>query len=39
MSSTSQPKGRFYTRINNNDFLGITIWAGKSDPTAEVIVV
>jgi len=39
MSSTSQPKGRFYTRINENDYLGITIWSGKSDPTAEVIVV
>ena len=39
MSSTSKPKGRFYTRINENDYLGITIWSGKSDPTAEVITV
>jgi len=39
LSSTSQPKGRFYTRINEQDFLGITIWPGKTDPTAEVIVV
>jgi hypothetical protein len=39
LSSTSQPKGRFYTRINEQDFLGITIWRGKTDPTAEVIVV
>ncbi len=39
LSSTSQPKGRFYTRINEQDFLGITIWQGKTDPEAEVIVV
>jgi len=39
LSSTSQPKGRFYTRVNDQDFLGITIWPGKTDPTAEVIVV
>ncbi|MDH5450159.1 MAG: hypothetical protein OEX77_04530 [Candidatus Bathyarchaeota archaeon] len=38
MSSTSQPKGRFYTRINDQDYLGITIWHGKTDPEAEVIV-
>jgi len=39
LSSTSKPKGRFYTRINENDYLGLTIWSGKSDPTAEVITV
>ena len=39
LSSTSQPKGRFYTRISDNDFLGLTIWPGKSDPEAEVLVV
>jgi len=39
LSSTSRPKGRFYTRVNEQDFLGITIWPGKTDPTAEVIVV
>ena len=38
MSSTSQPKGRFHTRLDENDFLGITVWAGKKDPEAEVIV-
>ena len=37
--SRSQPKGRFYTRLNENDFLGLTIWAGRTDPTAEVFVV
>ena len=39
VSSRSQPKGRFYIRLNEQDFLGLTIWPGKSDPTAEVIVV
>jgi len=38
LSSTSQPTGRFYTRIDEQDFLGITIWLGKTNPTAEVIV-
>jgi len=37
--SASQPKGRFYTRINESDYLGLTIWRGKSDPDAEVVVV
>ena len=35
---SSQPKGRFYTRLNDQDYLSITIWPGKSDPQAEVIV-
>ncbi len=39
MASTSQPKGRFYTRLNEQDYLGVTIWPGKSDPAAEVVVV
>ena len=39
LTSTSQPKGRFYTRLNEQDYLGLTIWPGKTDPTAEVIVV
>jgi hypothetical protein len=39
LSSRSQPKGRFYTRLNEQDFLGLTIWEGKADPTAEVVVV
>lgn len=39
MSSTSQVRARFYTRVNENDFLGLTVWPGKSDPEAEVIVV
>ena len=39
LNSTSQPKARFYTRLNERDFLGITVWPGKTDPKAEVIVV
>jgi hypothetical protein len=39
LSSASQPKARFYNRINENDFLGMTVWQGKSDPAAEIIVV
>ena len=35
----AQPKARFYTRINEQDYLGITVWPGKSDPTAEVITL
>ncbi len=36
--SPSQPKARFHTRINEKDYLNVTVWAGKADPTAEVIV-
>lgn len=39
LTSTSQPKARFYTRLNEQDYLGITVWPGKTDPNAEVIVV
>jgi hypothetical protein len=39
LSSTSQAKARFYTRLDERDFLGITVWLGKTDPAAEVIVV
>jgi hypothetical protein len=36
--SKSQPKAKFYTRTNENGYLNLTIWPGKSDPSAEVIV-
>jgi hypothetical protein len=36
--SSSQPKARFHTRINEQDYLNVTVWAGKSNPKAEVIV-
>lgn len=39
LSSISQPKARFYTRINEQDFLSITIWKGKADPKSEVLTV
>jgi hypothetical protein len=39
LNSTSHPKARFYTRLSERDYLGISVWLGKTDPTAEVIVV
>jgi hypothetical protein len=36
---SSQPKARFYTRINEQDYLGLTVWSGKADPSAEVITL
>jgi hypothetical protein len=39
MSTPSQPKTSFRTRLQNGDFLTLTVWAGKKDPTAEVITV
>ena len=32
-------KARFSTRLPSGDFLGVTIWPGKSDPTAEVVTI
>ena len=32
-------KARFSTKLPNGDFLGITIWPGKSDPSAEVLTI
>ena len=39
MSVRSQPKASVRTRLPNGDFLTLTVWPGKSDPTAEVITV
>jgi hypothetical protein len=39
LTQSSQPKARFYTRVSEQDFLGLTVWRGKTDPAAEVIVV
>jgi hypothetical protein len=39
LGPTSEPKGRFYTRISERDYLGISVWPGKTDPEAEVIVL
>jgi hypothetical protein len=38
LSSRSQPKARFSTRLNEQDFLNLSVWPGKTDPTAEIIV-
>jgi hypothetical protein len=35
---SSQPKARFHIRIDEQDYLNLTIWSGKADPSAEVIV-
>ena len=32
-------KARFSTKLPNGDFLGITVWPGKSDPNAEVLTI
>jgi hypothetical protein len=39
MSVPSHPKASFRNRLDNGDFLTLTIWAGKADPKAEVITV
>jgi hypothetical protein len=39
MAEKPQPKARFSTRMPTGDYLGLTIWPGKSDPTAEVLTV
>jgi len=39
VSVRSQPKASMRTRLPNGDFLTLTVWLGKSDPTAEVITV
>ena len=39
MAEKSMPKARFSTKLPNGDFLGITIWPGKTDPSAEVVTV
>ena len=36
---SSQVIGRFSKRLNEQDFLNVTVWPGKSDPNADVIVV
>jgi len=35
----SKPKASFSSRLPNGDFLHVAVWAGKSDPTAEVLAV
>jgi hypothetical protein len=35
----SYPKARFSTRLENGDYLSLSIWPGKKDPSAEVLSV
>jgi hypothetical protein len=39
LSEKQTPKARFSTKLPNGDFLGVTIWAGKTDLNAEVVSV
>ena len=39
MSTGQRYKARYSTKLPNGDFLGVTIWPGKSDPNAEVITL
>ena len=39
MAEKPIPKARFSTKLPNGDFLGITVWAGKADPNAEIVSV
>jgi hypothetical protein len=39
MSVPSHPKASFRNRLDNGDFLTLTVWAGKADPKAEVLTV
>ncbi len=39
MSQTPKYKARFSTKLPSGDFLGVTIFPGKSDPNAEVVSV
>ena len=38
-SGKSKPKARFSTRLPNGDYLQVAVWAGKTDPAAEVLNV
>jgi hypothetical protein len=32
-------KARYSTKMPNGDFLSLTVWPGKTDPSAEVVTV
>ena len=32
-------KAKFTSKLPNGDFLGLTVWPGKSDPNAEVLTI
>ena len=39
LNASSQPKRRFGIYVSEQDYLGLTIWQGKTDPQAEILVV
>ena len=39
IAEKQNPKARFSTKLPSGDFLGITIWPGRSDPNAEIVAV
>ena len=39
ISEKQTPKARFSTKLANGDFLGIAVWPGKPEPSAEVVSV
>jgi hypothetical protein len=39
MAERQKYKAKFTSKLANGDFLGITVWPGKSDPNAEVLTI
>ncbi|HEV2119678.1 MAG TPA: hypothetical protein VGS11_06195 [Candidatus Bathyarchaeia archaeon] len=39
MAERQRYKARFTSKLPNGDFLGLTVWPGKSDPNAEVLTI
>lgn len=39
MSQTQRYKARYSTKLPSGDFLGVTVWPGKTDPSAEVVTI
>jgi hypothetical protein len=37
--SKSYPKFKFSNRLPNGDYLTLSVWPGKKDPTAEVLTI
>lgn len=39
MAERQKYKARFTSKLPSGDFLGVTIWPGKTDPNAEVLSI
>ena len=39
MAERQKYKAKFTSKLPNGDFLGLTVWPGKSDPNAEVLTI